>query len=109
MLNPIVTLTQRYMDVLATRQKLAASNIANADTPGYHTRDVDFASALSSSFGPPSGTEVEGLQTRPDGNNVSLEREARHLAENALKFQIASQFVQNQIRLTRAAIQEGRS
>lgn len=36
------------MDVLSARQKLVASNIANADTPGYRTRDLDFQSEFRS-------------------------------------------------------------
>jgi flagellar basal-body rod protein FlgB len=57
----------------------------------------------------PSVREVDNLPVKNDGNNVSLDREARNLAENSLRFQIASQLLQGQIRLTRAAIQEGRS
>ena len=37
---------ERYMDRLSLRQSLTASNIANADTPGYKTKDVDFQSEL---------------------------------------------------------------
>jgi flagellar basal-body rod protein FlgB len=44
-----------------------------------------------------------------DGNNVSLDREARLLAENALRFQVASQLMKSQIRSVRTAIQEGKS
>ena len=33
---------EQYMSLLSARQKLVASNIANADTPGYHTQDIDF-------------------------------------------------------------------
>jgi flagellar basal-body rod protein FlgB len=39
---------ERYMDRLSLRQNLTATNIANADTPGYKTRDVDFQSELAS-------------------------------------------------------------
>jgi flagellar basal-body rod protein FlgB len=38
---------EKYMNLLSVRQKLIASNIANADTPGYKARDVDFASSLA--------------------------------------------------------------
>jgi flagellar basal-body rod protein FlgB len=109
MLNPVVDRLERYMDLLAVRQQLTASNIANADTPGFKTRDVDFASELRTATGSAPGIrEVDGLPVRNDGNNVSLDREARNLAENSLRFQIASQLVQAQIRSTRAAMQEGR-
>jgi flagellar basal-body rod protein FlgB len=42
MLDPIAGTLERYMDLLSARQRLVASNIANADTPGYKTRDLDF-------------------------------------------------------------------
>jgi flagellar basal-body rod protein FlgB len=97
------------MTLLAARQQLTASNIANADTPGYKTRDINFQEELAAASGSPRVQEAAGLSTRNDGNNVSLDREARNLAENSLRFQIAAQFVQNQLRMTRSALQEGRS
>jgi flagellar basal-body rod protein FlgB len=98
------------MDVLSARQRLVASNIANADTPGYHTRDLDFQSELQKlTGGIPQEVEVAGLKTKNDGNNVSLDREARLLAENALRFSIASNLMRGQIRTIRAAIQEGKN
>jgi flagellar basal-body rod protein FlgB len=109
MLNPTADRVQRYMDLLTVRQQITASNVANADTPGYKTRDIDFSSELSSALNPPTVREVQNLAVRNDGNNVNLDREARNLAENSLRFQIASQLIQGQIRLTRSAIQEGRS
>jgi flagellar basal-body rod protein FlgB len=42
MLDRITDGLERYMDLLSTRQKIVASNIANADTPGFKTRDLDF-------------------------------------------------------------------
>ena len=42
MLTPIAHNIEHYMDLLAQRQKLVASNLANLDTPGYHTKDLDF-------------------------------------------------------------------
>ena len=93
---------ERYMDRLSLRQSLTASNIANADTPGYKTKDVDFQSELASVI------ETPGLVTRNDGNNVSVDRESRMLSENAMRFAIASNLLQTQIRGLRSAIQEGR-
>jgi flagellar basal-body rod protein FlgB len=109
MLQPIAGQIERYMDLLSARQKLVASNIANADTPGYHTQDIDFQSEfLNATGGGPRATEVTGLPVQNDGNNVSLDREARLLAENALRFQVASQLMKSQIRVVRSAIQEGK-
>jgi flagellar basal-body rod protein FlgB len=99
------------MDLVSARQKLVASNIANADTPGYKTRDIDFASELRSSMltSSPDVREVEGLKTKNDGNNVSIDREARLLTENDMRFNIASQFMKNEIKDIRSAIEEGRT
>ena len=97
------------MDLLSARQKLVASNVANADTPGYRTQDIDFQSEfLNATGGAPRATEVPGLPVQNDGNNVSLDREARLLAENALRFQVASQLMKSEIRVVRSAIQEGK-
>lgn len=111
MLNPIASRIERYMDLLSARQKLTASNIANADTPGFKTKDISFAGELSAASAGmrPSATEVPGLPLKTDGNNVSIDREARNLAENSLRFNIAAQFLHTELRLVRAAIQEGRS
>jgi flagellar basal-body rod protein FlgB len=108
MLDRVAGQLERYMDLLSARQKLVATNIANADTPGYLTQDFDFQSELRASGGTPQLSEVAGLKVKNDGNNVSLDRESRLLAENALRFQLASQLMKTQIRVVRSAIQEGK-
>jgi flagellar basal-body rod protein FlgB len=110
MLDRVGQSLERYMDLLSARQKITAANIANAHTPGYKTRDVDFASQLESLMdkGEPAMVEVGGLRTRNDGNNVSVDREARLLAENALRFNMASALLKGRLRAIRSAIQEGR-
>jgi flagellar basal-body rod protein FlgB len=102
---------ERYMNLLSARQKLVASNIANADTPDYKTKDIDFRMELQSqiSNSDPTAVEVSGLKTKNDGNNVSVDREAKLLAENALRFSAASNLARIQLRLVRAAIDEGKS
>lgn len=108
MLDRLAGQLERYMDLLSTRQKLVASNIANADTPGYRTRDIDFQAEFQSAVGlTPRVVEVEGLPVKNDGNSVSLDREARLLAENSMRFQLASSLLRSQIRLVRSAIGEG--
>jgi flagellar basal-body rod protein FlgB len=109
MLNPIVDRIDHYLTLTTSRQQLTASNIANADTPGYKTRDINFSEELARASEAPAAIEVRDLPVRNDGNNVSIDREARNLAENSLKFQIAMQFLQGQIRLSRVALQEGKS
>lgn len=101
---------ERYMDLLSARQKLVASNIANADTPGYKTQDFDFqrefANALDGGAAP-HATQVSGLAVKNDGNNVSLDREARLLSENALRFSVASSLMRDQLQSIKSAIKEG--
>jgi flagellar basal-body rod protein FlgB len=110
MLDRLAGQLERYMDLLSTRQKLVASNIANADTPGYHARDIDFQFELQNAVaGAPQTSEVAGLQMRNDGNNVSLDRESRLLAENALRFNVASNLLRVEIQSIRSAIKEGQS
>jgi flagellar basal-body rod protein FlgB len=100
---------KRYMDLLSVRQTLVASNIANADTPGYRTRDIDFASEFRSAMeeSPPAVREVQNLPIKSDGNNVNLDRESRMLAENALRFRMASALLKSEIDDIRKAIQGG--
>lgn len=101
---------QRYMDLLSTRQKLVASNIANADTPGYKTKDLDFQfEYLSLTQGAePNIVDAQGLKTKNDGNNVNMDRETRLLSENAIRFNVASTLLKSQILQLRTAIQEGK-
>jgi flagellar basal-body rod protein FlgB len=115
MLDPLSGKLDKYMTLLATRQTLVASNIANADTPGYQTKDIDFQAALQTALSGkrtaagamPAASEVPGLRVKNDGNNVDLDREARLLAENGLRFNIASNLQRAQLKAIRAAIQGG--
>lgn len=99
------------MTLLSARQKLVASNIANADTPGYKTQDIDFQTELQNAASglSPTPTNVAGLKAKNDGNNVNLDRESRLLAENALRFNIASNLVRSQLKMVRTAIEGGNS
>jgi flagellar basal-body rod protein FlgB len=109
MLDPVASSLERYMDLLAARQKLVASNIANAETPGYRTVDIDFESEFRSltAGAQPQVVEVTGLPVNHDGNNVSLDREARLLGENALRFNVAEALLKSEIQETREAISGG--
>jgi flagellar basal-body rod protein FlgB len=100
-----------YLSFLVRRQEVVASNIANADTPGYHARDLaspgDFSHALSEAG---SGVfEVSDLPAHNDGNNVSIDRESQLLAENNLRFNLATQMLRGELKQLREAIQEGRA
>ena len=109
MLDALSGKLDQYMTLLSVRQKLVASNIANADTPGYKTQDIDFESELQNAAAGsrPLATNVPGLRVKNDGNNVDLDREARLLAENALRFSVASNLLRTQLKNLRAAIEGG--
>ena len=115
MLDPTGLVLERYLDLLAARQRVAASNIANADTPGYRAREIDFGWHLRSMLASPAGPtlsmvvqEVWGEGAKNDGNTVQLDRELKTLADNNLRFTIASALLQKQIRGIRNVIREGR-
>ena len=108
MLDGIATRIEHYMDLLSARQKLVASNIANADTPGYKTKDIDFQFEFMSLMKgeSPNVYEVSGLPMKNDGNNVSMDREARLLSENAIRFNLATNLMRSQMTLVKDAIHE---
>ena len=111
MLEAMTGNLEKYLDLLSARQKLAASNIANADTPGYQTKDIDFQQEFMSMVNgeQPQTINAEGLQEKPDGNNVSVDREARMLAENAMRFNVASNLLRGSINQVKEAITGGNS
>lgn len=84
----------KYLDLAVSEVKLTAANMANLDTPGYRTQGFDFEAEMHKALGTLDGfnpqpvhvQDVEGLISRPDGNNVSMDREGLHLAEAQLKF-----------------------
>jgi len=91
------------------RQRLLASNIANADTPGYVARDFDFARALqeataSRAAGTPAARAETVLryaapsQTNLDRNTVDMDRERAAFAENSLKYDAALRFINGSVR-----------
>lgn len=116
----------------AERQRLIASNIANADTPGYVARDLDFRRAMEDAGGTgaalprgvasharhlplaASGGELGGAahqvyaaQSQPsmDGNSVDLDRERASFADNAVRYESTLRFINGRVRTLLSAIQ----
>jgi len=110
--TPNLQALARYLNVVAFRQGLVAQNVANIDTPGYHTRDVNFRRELQKALGSepvsPVSQDVPGLLQRPDGNNVSLDREGLLMAETQLQFRTGVQLLRAEFRRLQSAIQEGK-
>jgi len=106
---------EKYLDLLTFRQGLISSNLANVDTPGYRTQDVDFQSEMrraESRFEAdpiaPQVKEVQGLIERPDGNNVSLDREGLALAQTQLQYRAGVELLRAQFHSLQTAINEGK-
>ncbi len=85
----------RYMDLASSEAKLTAANMANIDTPGYQSLGMDFEAEMHEALNgvnqgggarPVGVKPVDGLIARPDGNNVSMDRESLNLAEAQLKY-----------------------
>lgn len=78
MLNlPIADALSRYLDLQSQQMRATAANMANVDTPGYRTIGIDFQKEFSQALDSHTGStreamlsNVEGLVSRPDGNNV---------------------------------------
>ena len=109
-----IDVLQGYLKVITDRQQLVVANMANVDTPGYHTKDIDFQSAMRhvmSTDGEgqlePASFELQGLPERPDGNNVNIDREGLMLSQTQLQFQLGVQLVKSQFSQLLTAIKEG--
>lgn len=105
----------RYLDLTTERMKVTASNIANVDTPGYRTKGFDFEQAfmqqLNNSGGMDGGVSaqppvanVDGLVSRPDGNNVSMDREGMEMAKAQLQFRFGVELLKDQFSNVMSAI-----
>ncbi len=85
----------RYLDLAAAQTRLTAANMANIDTPGYRAVGMDFEAEMREAIRDvdqgraarsPHVKRVDGLVARPDGNDVSMDRESLDLAEAQLRF-----------------------
>ena len=105
---------EQFLSVANKRETVISANMANIDTPGYQTEDIDFQQALSQAMSP-SATEaahvnvrkVRGLLERPDGNNVDLDRESLLLSETQLQYQLGTQLLKGEFHQMLAAINSG--
>jgi flagellar basal-body rod protein FlgB len=119
---PMMAMLESFLKLTSHREQAISANMANIDTPGYRTRDINFESefnkVMNASFrqsedGPeavqlsPVFHQVQGLMERPDGNNVSLDHEGLLLARTQLQYQLAIQLIQNHFHQTLSAINGG--
>ncbi|MES2319288.1 MAG: flagellar basal body rod protein FlgB [Pseudomonadota bacterium] len=135
-LDEYLRFNETALSMRAQRQELIASNIANADTPNYKARDIDFASALQGALTrntPPAGVptrsapgHLPGLgqggdflangtpvlyrvaaQGSADNNTVDMDVERNQFADNALRYEAGITLINAQIRGMMTAIQGG--
>jgi len=106
------------MDVSALRQEAIASNIANAETPGYRRVDVapDFASQLKAQMGaglspssldalePSLAQDPKARTVRPDGNTVDIEHELLAMNKNSVEYGYLTEIVSGNIKRLKMAI-----
>jgi len=105
---------ERFLELTSDREQTVAANMANVDTPGYKTQDLNFSQAMMNAsyengefeFSP-IVKKVNGLLERPDGNNVDLDRESLLLAKTQLQYQLGSQLVKGQFHELLSAINGG--
>ena len=135
-LDDYLRFNEAALSLRSQRQQILASNIANADTPNYKARDIDFASALQgvmartepsagilaatapahiAGAGPsagmlPDGTQVQYrgvVQGAVDGNTVDMDVERNQFADNAIRYEAGIAMINHQIRGMMAALQGG--
>lgn len=105
----------KYLDLTSRQMQLTASNMANVDTPGFKTQGFDFEQELVKQLNQSAGTtglegvqvsseDVDGLVARPDGNNVSMDREGLQLAKAQLQFKLGVQLLKNEFSTVMSAI-----
>ena len=128
-LDQLLGFHEQALALRAQRQQLIASNIANADTPNYQARDIDFRTAIDAAqqgraqpaalarttaghlpgvAGAVGGAPLlyrSTVQASIDGNTVDIDIERAHFADNALRYEANLTFISGQIKTMLAAIQ----
>ena len=130
-LDNALAFQQQALGLRAYRQQILASNMANADTPHFKARDVDFAAALkgavagrgngaleiarsspahlggSNASGPAPLLYRKETQSSVDGNTVDMDIERSAFAENAIHYEAGVSFITHQFRMLTAAMSTG--
>jgi flagellar basal-body rod protein FlgB len=105
----------RALVLRAARQEVLAANIANADTPNYKARDIDFAKVLNEATsrsataqGDINSTARAAFrvpeQASGDGNTVDMDRERANFADNAVRYEATLRFINGRVRGLLSAI-----
>ncbi|HVJ07606.1 MAG TPA: flagellar basal body rod protein FlgB [Acidisarcina sp.] len=117
--TPLSDQLGKYLDLSSLQLKLTAENMANVDTPRYRAKGIDFASEMqrsmsealaareggSTAASEPVVRNVDGLLERPDGNNISMDREGLNMAEAQLRFRTGVELLRREFTRVQSAIQ----
>lgn len=108
---------EKALDMSYRRHSVLSGNVANADTPEYEPRDVDFRDFLEAELdhpgylGPNPGTppvEVRGgVEASLNGNRVDIEREMVRMTSNRLFYELTAEAAGRDLNLLRYAVDEG--
>jgi flagellar basal-body rod protein FlgB len=130
-LDPMIGKLQDVLDLRLQQHALTASNLANADTPGYKAKVVDFGHVLDQAMGEDSALtlartdprhlaamgasaeqppvlELEPAPWSVDGNSVLPEREVARMQSNALMYNALAQGLDHKLTLLRFVVSDGR-
>ena len=115
---------QTVLDLAANRQKLLTENVANAETPGYRRKDIDFRAELKAAVGRTGGATMKATNAKhigaganehtptvnsekiPEGQQfgVSIDREMASVAQNQLEYNVAARLVSRKFDALRTVI-----
>jgi flagellar basal-body rod protein FlgB len=105
MLDLTMQAIQASLDGLAARQRVTAQNLANSETPGYTAQSVSFEDSLAAAVtdGNPAQASIStGVTSDPvdtNGNNVSVDGETLSLIDTGLRYQLATESMNNKFRV----------
>ena len=127
-----LTILEKFLDQSLRKHSVIASNIANANTPNYKAKELDFEKAFKKALGEGEDgvslkttnprhiseadsvenlspeVEISSAPARPDGNNVNLEKEMVKLTENNISYNLGIQLITKRLKEIRTAITSGR-
>ncbi|MCB1666976.1 MAG: flagellar basal body rod protein FlgB [Porticoccaceae bacterium] len=116
MIDQILGVSPQVLSIRSRKSELIAANLANADTPGYKSRDIDFGQAMVRAKSAQSGlTKTHSMhmetaamansvgyrvpvQPSLDGNTVETDREHAEFMDNAIRYQASLNFMEGRIK-----------
>lgn len=127
-LNNYLAVHEASLKLSAKRGEVLAANLANADTPGYRARDIDFNAAMASAAGKSNAVSLQTTQAGHiptatvngqagaelkyrvplapalDGNTVDTQMEQANFAQNTVRYQTTLTFLSSKFRGLMTAI-----